>query len=75
MPDQWQVQVQADLQVKARVVMYTDFLSTEALAAAHLERTDDIAATVQEVLAGLGPDATVCVLPEGPQTIPYVVTG
>jgi len=74
-PDQWQVQVQADLQSKARVVMYTDFLSTEALAAAHLERTDDIGATVREMLLRLGPDARVCVLPEGPQTIPYIVAG
>ena len=41
--------------------------------AAHLEQTDDIAATVEEALAAAGPDARVCVLPEGPQTIPYVV--
>ncbi|HEY8338510.1 MAG TPA: nickel-dependent lactate racemase, partial [Egibacteraceae bacterium] len=71
-PDQWQVQIQAQLQTAARVVMHTRYLSPEALRAAHLESTDDIAATVTEALAAAGPDARVCVLPEGPQTIPYV---
>ncbi len=72
-PDQWQVQVQASLQVKARVIVYTTHLSAEALAAAHLEHSDDVSATVRDLLAELGPDARVCVLPEGPQTIPYVL--
>ncbi|GAA0940298.1 nickel-dependent lactate racemase [Pseudonocardia zijingensis] len=70
-PDQWQVQVQAKVQSLARVVMHTSYLSDEALAAAHLEQTGDIAGTVAEALAAAGPDARVCVLPEGPQTIPY----
>ena len=45
---------------------------TEDLATAHLGHTDDVAATVVEALDRAGPDARVCVLPEGPQTIPYV---
>lgn len=71
-PDQWQVQIQAQLQTAAHVVMHTGFLSPEALRAAHLESTDDVAATVAEALGRAGPEARVCVLPEGPQTIPYV---
>ncbi len=71
-PDQWQVQVQAKVQNLARVVMHTSYLSDEALAAAHLEQTTDIAGTVAEALGAAGPDARVCVLPEGPQTIPYL---
>ncbi|WNV76919.1 nickel-dependent lactate racemase [Geodermatophilus sp. DSM 44513] len=71
-PDQWQVQVQAKVQSRARVIMHTGHLSDEALAAAHLEQTRDIGATVRELLDAAGPDARVCVLPEGPQTIPYV---
>jgi lactate racemase len=71
-PDQWQVQVQAKVQSRARVIMHTSHLSDHALAAAHLEQTHDIGATVRELLAAAGPDAQVCVLPEGPQTIPYV---
>lgn len=71
-PDQWQVQVQAKLQSRARVIMHTSYLSDHALQAAHLEQTDDIGATVQHLLGAAGPDAKVCVLPEGPQTIPFV---
>jgi nickel-dependent lactate racemase len=72
LPDQWQVQVQAKVQSRARVVMHTSYLSDHALAVAHLEQTADIAGTVAEALAAGGPDARVCVLPEGPQTIPYL---
>lgn len=73
-PDQWQIQIQAAIQSQARVVMYTDCLSSADLGAAHLERTTDIAATVADALAAVGPDARLCVLPEGPQTIPYLTT-
>ena len=71
-PDQWQVQVQARIQSHARVIMHTSYLDESALGAAHLEHTDDIAATVTRLLDEAGPDARVCVLPEGPQTIPYL---
>jgi nickel-dependent lactate racemase len=65
-PDQWQVQIQARIQRAARVIMYTSYLGDDELAAAHLERTDDIAATVG-ALSG-----RVCVLPQGPMTVPYL---
>ncbi|MEP7089769.1 MAG: nickel-dependent lactate racemase [Nocardioidaceae bacterium] len=71
-PDQWQVQVQAKVQAHARVVMRTSYLSAAELASAHLGQTDDVAETVLEALHDAGPDARVCVLPEGPQTIPFV---
>jgi nickel-dependent lactate racemase len=71
-PDQWQVQIQARIQSAHRVVMHTSYLSDAELAEAHLEQTADIAATVAEAVDKAGPGARVCVLPEGPQTIPYV---
>lgn len=71
-PDQWQVQIQARIQSGSRVIMHTSFLSDAELATAHLEQTHDISAAVAEALAAAGPDARLCVLPEGPQTIPYV---
>ncbi len=71
-PDQWQVQIQARIQCGSRVIMHTDRLSDAELAAAHLEHTDDVSATVAEALGAAGPAARVCVLPEGPQTIPYL---
>ena len=72
LPDQWQVQVQCRVQARARVLLHTSGLTTAELAAAHIESAADVSATVREELARLGPDATVCVLPEGPQTIAYV---
>jgi nickel-dependent lactate racemase len=71
-PDQWNVQVQASIQAAARVVMHTSYLSDDDLAAAHLEQTGDIGGFVGEALAAAGAGARVCVLPEGPQTIPYI---
>ena len=73
-PDQWQVQIQAQIQTANRVVMHTSYLSDSELAAAHLEQTADITGTVTDALAAAGPGARLCVLPEGPQTIPYVAT-
>ena len=70
-PDQWQIQIQAKIQAANRVVMHTGFLTDAALAAVQLEQTHDISATAAKALAAAGPGATMCVLPEGPQTIPY----
>jgi len=71
-PDQWQVQVQARIQAAHRVAVHTDGLTAADLAEAHLGHAPDIAAAIAEESARLGRPATVCVLPEGPQTIPYV---
>lgn len=54
--------------------MHTSFLSDHALEEAHLEQTDDVTATVRALLDEAGPDARVCALPEGPQTIPFVAS-
>lgn len=74
-PDQWQVQIQAQIQTRARVVMHTSYLSDTDLADAHLSQTADISATVASELRRLGPRTRICVLPEGPQTIPYLGAG
>lgn len=70
-PDQWQVQVQARVQAKADVMVYTEGISDDELAEVHLGATHDIASSVKRALCAAGHDARVCVLPEGPQTIPY----
>jgi lactate racemase len=71
-PDQWQVQIQARIQAANRVVMHTSALTDAELAEAYLAQTEDIARTVAEEVRAVGDGARVCVLPEGPQTIPYV---
>jgi len=70
--DQWQVQIQAQIQLKARVLVKSDCLTDEQVRAAHLEPITDISAAVNDVLRSAGPNATLCVLPHGPQTIPYL---
>jgi len=72
-PDQWQVQVQSQIQLKAQVLVKTSGLSASEISAAHFTPIDDVARTVQDALARAGANATLCVLPQGPQTIPYLV--
>ena len=70
--DQWQAQVQALVQLKARVFLKSSYLTPKQVRAAHLEPIKDVAVAVSEELEKSGPEAIVCVLPEGPQTIPYL---
>ena len=70
--DQWQVQIQAQIQRRAEVYLKSTGLTDSEVTAAHLVPIDDIGATVETLLRASGPDARVCVLPEGPQTIPYL---
>jgi nickel-dependent lactate racemase len=70
-PDQWQVQVQARVQQRARVLIHSAGLTDDQLRAAHLEPIDDVSATVAQLVREQ-PDARIAVLPQGPQTIAYV---
>jgi len=70
--DQWEAQVQALIQLRAGVHVYSDGLSDEQIRAALLIPCRSIEDTLAGLLNRYGPQATVCVLPEGPQTIPYV---
>jgi nickel-dependent lactate racemase len=72
MPDQWQVQIQAQLQLAARILVRTDGLSDDEVRAAHFEPVADVESAVGDALNDAGPEATLCVLPQGPQTIPYL---
>jgi nickel-dependent lactate racemase len=70
--DQWQVQVQAQIQRKARVYVHADGVTAAQLRDAWLEPVVDVAACVSALLRDAGPGARLAVLPQGPQTIPYV---
>ena len=70
--DQWEVQVQAQIQSQAEVHLKADGLSDDQIRAAHLRPMHDVGARAREILEQRGPTATLCVLPEGPQTIPYL---
>ena len=70
-PEQWQAQIQALIQRRARVLVHAS-LPDGVLRACHLEPCPDIAAAVQVELDRRGPGARVAVLPQGPLTIPYL---
>src|SRR5690606_27483237 len=71
-PDQWQVQIQAKVQTRATVGVHCAGLGDDVLRSAHLTPVHDVGAHVADALAAAGPGATVALLPEGPQTIPYL---
>lgn len=71
--DQWQVQIQAQIQQMADVFVYSDNLSDEQIRQALFKPCRDIPETIGRLHEKFGIDLRICVLPEGPQTIPYVV--
>jgi nickel-dependent lactate racemase len=72
--DSWQAHIHAAICRKARVYLFSHNLTDEQIERAMLRPCRDIAATVDRLLEFYGRDASICVLPEGPQTIPYVAT-
>jgi nickel-dependent lactate racemase len=70
-PEQWQAQIQALIQRRAEVLVYSS-LPDEVIRAAHLKPCRDIAAAVRERSDATGAQARVAVLPQGPLTIPYL---
>jgi len=71
MYDQWEAQLLALIRLTARVGLLSE-LPPADVKRAHLEPIDDVGAAVATELQRIGKDAEVAVLPEGPQTIPYV---
>jgi nickel-dependent lactate racemase len=71
-PDQWEVQVQAIIQRQARCLIHTSGLTDEQVRSALLEPAPSVEAAVSGLLRDR-PNAQIAVLPQGPQTIPYVV--
>jgi nickel-dependent lactate racemase len=69
--DQWEAQLLALIRLKARVGLRSD-LPAEEVRRAYLEPIEDLSAAVAHELRRIGENAPVAVLPEGPQTIPYV---
>jgi nickel-dependent lactate racemase len=70
--DTWQAQIQALICRKADVYFYSENLTDDQIRGALLRPCRSIEATVNELLTKYGRAASICVLPEGPQTIPYI---
>ena len=69
--DQWEAQTQALVQRKAEVHLYSS-LDPATVRQAMLTPCTDLAATLAGLRVRFGPGARVAVLPEGPQTVPYL---
>ncbi len=73
-PDQWQVQILAKILQRADICLYSSLPESE-VRLAQLKPVSDIAAWVQDLRTnhwGAKPHR-IAVLPEGPQTVPYLV--
>ncbi|MBI4786173.1 MAG: nickel-dependent lactate racemase [Chloroflexi bacterium] len=70
--DQWQAQIQALIQLKADVYVRSDNLSDQQIQSAMLKSSPKIEDTLSKLVVQYGQDARICVLPEGPQTIPFI---
>jgi nickel-dependent lactate racemase len=69
--DQWEVQILAQILLKAKVYLYSS-LSDAEVRGAHIIPLHDIGALVRRLQAENGPACRIAVLPEGPQTVPYL---
>jgi len=72
MQDMWQAQIHALICKKARVHFYSENLSDEEIENGFMRPCRDIGERVKELASETGEKFRVCVLPEGPQTIPYL---
>jgi nickel-dependent lactate racemase len=70
--DQWEAQTQAIIQRKADVYLYSS-LDPQTVRDAMLTPIASVEGALAALLDRYGPGARVAVLPEGPQTVPYVL--
>ena len=71
--DTWQIYYQALIQQKANVYIFSDQLDDETIKRALFNPVSDISRLTDELVSRIGPQAKICILPEGPQTIPYLI--
>ncbi len=70
--DMWEALLQARIQRQATVHLYADGLTPEQTRGMLFEPCADLQSTFERLLHQHGQNARVCVLPEGPQAIPYL---
>jgi len=66
--------LQVNVQRRADVYVHSDYLSDEEIRGMLLTPCHSIEATLADLMKKYGPQARICVLPEGPQTIPYLAS-
>ena len=58
--------------LKADVFVHNSHLSSQQLRAALVQPAESLVETLENLVKQYGPRARICILPEGPVTIPYV---
>lgn len=69
--DQWQIQIQAQIQQQAMVYVCSDRLTDAQITGALFTPCRDVRKLVNEIVARNG-SARICAMPDGPQTIAYL---
>ena len=67
--DQWQIYIFAEILEKAKVYLYSDGLTDDQIRTALLHPVHSISDTVTSLVPG----SRICIMPQGPLTIPYVL--
>jgi nickel-dependent lactate racemase len=70
--DTWQIFYEVLIQRWANVSLYTDKLDEKTVRKALFSPVQDPEVLIRDILEKHGRDARICVLPEGPLTIPYI---
>ena len=70
--DMWQVQIQALVQIWADVYIYSQGLTVNEIQDSLFLPCEELSVTLRELQKQYGPDASIAVLPDGPQTIPFI---
>ena len=70
--DSWQAQIQTLIAVEKNIYLYSHLLPEEKMRQVKLNPSPSIEATVETLLDRFGQSARICVMPEGPLTIPYI---
>ena len=70
--DVWQAQIHASICEKAEVYLISHHLTDADITKAMLTPCRDIGRIIDRMWHAYGPDMRIAVLPEGPQTIPYI---
>lgn len=71
--DIWQVQIQARIAERAHTHLYTTGLTPDEVKRCHFEPTSSVSSLLKQLVQPSGDGTSVCVLPEGPETIPYLI--
>jgi len=71
--DSWQAYILCKICIDADCYFYSDNLTDEQIRTSFLKPCRDIKQTVTVLLEKYGHQAKICILPEGPLTVPYTL--